>query len=81
MNFITSRKETAPPCAASSPNLSKRNPNGEQLDEALQALAIPFDLVVVQWRVPCGSAAGAMIRCELDWPIAFLVPAKQTNAA
>ena len=51
MNFITSQKETASPCAASSPNVSKRNPNDEQLDEALQALAIPFDLVVVQWRV------------------------------
>src|SRR6202044_4043569 len=32
-------------------NVPRPGPKHEQLDEALQALAIPFDLVVIQWRV------------------------------
>ena len=51
MNSIPSQVESGLPSAASPPNVPRPGPKHEQLDEALQALAIPFDLVVIQWRV------------------------------
>ena len=51
MNFIPSQVGSGLPPAASPPNVPSHGVKHEQLDEALQALAIPFELVVVQWRV------------------------------
>jgi hypothetical protein len=48
MNFIPSQVGSGLPFAASTPYVPKH----EQLDEVLRALAIPFDLAVIQWRVP-----------------------------
>src|SRR5258708_18619223 len=51
MNFIPSQVESGSPSAVLPPNVPKHAPKHEQLDEALQALAIAFDLAVIQWRV------------------------------
>src|ERR1700728_1431921 len=51
MNSIPSQVESGLPSAASPPSVPRQSPKHEQLDVALQALAIPFDLVVIQWRV------------------------------
>lgn len=58
MNFIPSQVGSGLPSAASPPNASTRGPKHEQLDEVLQALAIPFDLAVIQWRVTESSDDG-----------------------
>lgn len=54
MNFTTN-PESSPPSAASPLDISGdrrgRMPANEELKEALGALAIPFDLALVQWRV------------------------------
>ena len=54
MNFITN-PETGPPSSASRPDIPidyrARIHANEELKEALAALAIPFDLALVQWRV------------------------------
>jgi hypothetical protein len=51
VNFIPSQVESGSPSAASPPNVPRHGPKHEQLDEALQALAIPFDLTVIPWAL------------------------------
>ncbi|MGC2259613.1 MAG: Rad52/Rad22 family DNA repair protein [Candidatus Sulfotelmatobacter sp.] len=51
MNFIPSHVEGGSLSAASPPSVPSDSPKHQQLDEALRALAIPFDLAVIQWRV------------------------------
>jgi hypothetical protein len=51
MNFIPSQVGSGVPSAASPPNVRRLGVKHEQLDEALQAMAIPFDSAVIQWRV------------------------------
>src|SRR5258706_9155068 len=58
MNFISSQVEGGSPSAGSPPNIPRHGLKHEQLDEALQALAIPFDLAVIQWRVTQNNDEG-----------------------
>jgi hypothetical protein len=55
MNFIPSQVESGSPYAASpleTPSDARaRSHTKQSLDEVLQALGIPFDLAVIQWRV------------------------------
>ena len=51
MNFIASQVENDSPSAASAPGPQTHGSPHEQLEEVLRALAIPFDLAVIQWRV------------------------------
>lgn len=51
MNFVSSQAETGFPAAATSQNPQISTSENDQLKTILQALAIPFDLAVVQWRV------------------------------
>ena len=55
MNFIPSQVESGSPSAVSPletpSDAHARSHTKQSLDEVLQALAIPFDLAVIQWRV------------------------------
>lgn len=50
MNFVSSQAESGFP-AATSRAPQTGTPRNDQLKDTLQALAIPFDLTVVQWRI------------------------------
>ena len=50
MNFVSSQAESGFP-AATSRAPQTGTPRNDQLKDILQALAIPFDLTVVQWRI------------------------------